>query len=155
MDEARLSHAGRRALRAPHLLLLGFLACVPWSVYPGHDQPDEDLVYFLPMPAERAKRLLDVGEKIVFIDLRPRAEFDRQRLPRAQSIPLKELEGRAALIPKAGRVILYCGCPPGKVDEAYAYQLLRDLGYRNVSVLEGGFAEWQKRGYPVETGVGR
>lgn len=154
MDEARLSHAGRRTLGAPQLLLLSILACVSLAGNAGHDQPTDDLVYFLPMAPDRARRLLDVGEKIVFIDLRPRAEFDRQRLPHARSIPLKELEGRAALVPKTGRVILYCGCPPGKVDEAYAYQLLRDLGYRNVSVLEGGFAEWQKRGYPVEAGVG-
>lgn len=151
MDEARLSHAGRRALGAPHLLLLGILACVPWPVYPGHDQPTDDLVYFLPMPPDRAKRLLDVGENIVFIDLRPAAEFKAERLPRAQSIPLNELSRRHAEIPKTGRVVLYCGCPPGKVEEGYAYQTLRDLGYRNVSVLEGGFAEWRNRGYPVET----
>ena len=148
MDQARISSSNRLAVSRLRLLLFLFV-CMP-QAYAGHDQPTEDLVYFLPMPAERVKRLLDVGEKIVFIDLRPTAEFQQQRLPRAQSIPLKELDKRSAEVPKTGRVVLYCGCPPGAVEEGYAYQLLRDLGYRNVSVLEGGFSEWRKRGYPTE-----
>lgn len=153
MGQTRLSHAGRLAIAA-RLLLLAVLAC-PAHAYAGHDQPTDDLVYFLPMAADRAKRLLDVGEKITFIDLRSAAEYKEQRLPGARSIPLKELDKRHGEIPKTGRVILYCGCPPGNVEEGYAYQLLRDLGYRNISVLEGGFAEWRKRGYPVESDARR
>lgn len=153
MDQARLSSTNRLAISRPYLLLLSLLVCAPAPSRAGHDQPTDDLVYYLPIAPERAKRLLDVGEKIVFIDLRPSPEFKQQRLPRAQSIPLKELDKRHPEIPKAGRVVLYCGCPPGKVEEGYAYQLLRDLGYRNVSVLEGGFAEWRRRGYPVEPGA--
>lgn len=152
MDQARLPDTNRRALSRRYLLWSLLAACIPATSQAGHDQPTDDLVYFLPMAAERAKRLLDVGEKITFVDVRPAAEFKQQRLPRAQSIPLKELDKRHAEIPKAGRVVLYCGCPPGKVEEGYAYQLLRDLGYRNVSVLEGGFTEWRTRGYPVEGG---
>ncbi len=45
-------------------------------------------------------------------------------------------------------MILYCACP---FDEASAaYQILRDLGYRNISVMEEGFAGWTKRGYQIE-----
>lgn len=122
------------------------------SARAGHDQPTEDLVYFLPIPAERAKRLLDNGEALLFIDLRPAQEFAVRRLPRARSIPLKELPQRLEEIPKSGRVVLYCGCPPGQVEEGYAYQLLRDRGHRNISVLAEGFEGWVQRGYPVAAG---
>jgi rhodanese-related sulfurtransferase len=133
-------------------LLLGLLAAIaPWPVHAGHDQDEEDLTYFLPMAPERAKQLLDAGEKIFFFDLREPEEFKRGRLPGAASLPLKELPSQMAKVPRAGRVVLYCTCGPGNIEEGHSYQLLRDQGYRNVSVLVGGISEWQKRGYPVET----
>jgi rhodanese-related sulfurtransferase len=117
----------------------------------GHDQVEDDLVYFLPIAAEHAKRLLDSGEKLFFFDLREPEDFKREHLPGARSIPLKQLSKGFQRIPTAGRVVLYCSCPDGNIEEGYAYQLLRQMGYRNVSVLEGGFREWKRLDYPVET----
>jgi len=61
---------------------------------------------------------------------------------------VKRLRRRLAEIPRTGRVILYCACPPLEVQAAY--QFLRDQGYRNTSVMEDGFPGWVKLGYPVE-----
>jgi rhodanese-related sulfurtransferase len=113
------------------------LMMAPLASRAGHDQVEDDLVYFLRIQPDHVKQLLDSGEKIIFIDLRELAEFKQQHLPGARSIPLKEL--------------LYCACPEGNIEEGYSYQLLREMGYRNVSVLEGGFTEWRRLGYPVET----
>jgi rhodanese-related sulfurtransferase len=133
-------------------LLLGLLAVVAaLPVYAGHDQDEEDLTYFLPIAPERARQLLDAGEKIFFVDLREPEEFGRERLPGAVSLPLKQLSSQMAKVPRAGRVVLYCTCGPGNIEEGHSYQLLRDQGYRNVSVLVGGISEWRKRGYPLET----
>jgi rhodanese-related sulfurtransferase len=133
-------------------LLLGLLAAVtPWPLHAGHDQDEEDLTYFLPIAPERAKQLLDTGEKIVFFDLREPEEFKRERLPGAVSLPLKELPSHMGKVPRAGRVVLYCTCGPGNIEEGYSYQLLRNMGYRNVSVLVGGISEWRRLGYPIET----
>ncbi len=141
-------------MRRAYLPLLGLLECVATPSGADHDMVTNDLVYYLPTAPERAKRLLDTGEHILFIDLRTPSEFKQQHLPGAHSIPLNELDKRHPEIPKTGRVVLYCACPPGKVEEGYSYQLLRERGYRNVSVLEGGFAEWRARGYLLETGGG-
>lgn len=144
-----MTHAtGVRTSRC--LLALAF--AIALGARAGHDQPTEDLVYFLPIAAERAKLLLDKGEQMIFIDLRPAEEFAARRLPGARSIPLKELPQRLEEIPKSGRVVLYCGCPPGQVEEGYAYQLLRDSGRRNISVLAGGIEAWMQRGYPLAAG---
>ena len=121
------------------------------AAYAGHDQDEEDLIYFLPMPQARAKQLLDAGEKIFFFDLRDPEDFKRNRLPGAVSLPLPQLPLQQDKVPRAGRVVLYCACPPGKIEAGYSDQLLRNAGYRNVSVLEGGISEWQRLGYPVET----
>jgi rhodanese-related sulfurtransferase len=41
----------------------------------------------------------------------------------------------------------------GDRDESFAFLLLRGESYRNVSVLDGGYDEWVKQGYPVEKGT--
>jgi len=102
----------------------------------------------LKVTPEIAKRYVDDGIEPIFIDLRPAGEFARGRIQGARSVPLPEVARRAADVPKAGFVILYGACP---FDEAStAYQILRDLGYRNISVMEEGFAGWTKRGYQIE-----
>jgi rhodanese-related sulfurtransferase len=130
------------------------LAMAPLAAKAGHDQDEEDLIYFLPIAADHAKRLLDSGEKVLFFDLRDPEDFKKERLPGARSIPLKQLSKGFQRIPTTGRVVLYCGCPDGRIEEGYSYQLLRQMGYRNVSVLEGGITEWRRLGYPVETDGG-
>jgi len=112
----------------------------------GHDE-EEPVNLIAP---DQVKRLLDIGERIAFIDLREAGAFKQGHLPRARSVPIAELAGRWGEIPQAGRVVLYCPCPQGKRDETYAYLLLRKERYRNVSVLEGGYPEWVRRGYPVQ-----
>jgi rhodanese-related sulfurtransferase len=99
---------------------------------------------------ERVKFLLDNKEKIFFVDLRTPKEFQQRHLPGAKSIPVAELEKRFAEIPRAGRVILYCACRPG--DDSFAYYLLRDNEYNNISVIDGSFDDWVKRKFPLETG---
>jgi len=95
--------------------------------------------------------MLEGGEKILFVDLRPAGDFQKSRLPGARSIPITELQNRDQEIPKSGRVILYCACPPGGVDEAYSYLALRGKGFRNVSVLQDGFSGWAQRKFPTES----
>ena len=135
----------------------GVAACVCmfwlWGIRPevtqaGHEF-DETIDTIKP---EQVKVLLDAGEKLVLVDLRPSKEFKEKRLPGARSIPVTELDKRSSEIPKTGRVVLYCGCPPAGADESYSYLYLRDQGHRNVSVMEAGFSNWVKQKYPTEAG---
>jgi rhodanese-related sulfurtransferase len=134
-----LAIIGLTCLATSCLLILG-----PKAVRAGHDDEYVDTI-----PAERVKKLLDSGEKIFLVDLRPGGDFQKARLPGAISIPISELQKRHQEIPKSGRVILYCACPPGGVDEAYSYLALRGKGHRNVSVLEEGFSGWSQRKFPT------
>jgi rhodanese-related sulfurtransferase len=124
-----------------------FAVAVGMGAQAGHDF--EEPVDFVPL--EQVKRLLDIDENIVFIDLRSAEEFAKGHLPNARSIPVDVLGHRWKEIPTSGRVVLYCACPPGQRDETFAYTLMRQEKYRNVTVLESGYADWAKRGYPVET----
>jgi len=141
------SHVARRmaVIGLASLAGLNLLSIEPRLAEAGHDDEYIDMI-----PPERIKKLLDSGEKIVFVDLRPVGDFNKARLPGAISIPVSELQKRYAEIPTSGRIVLYCSCPPGGVDESYSYLMLRGKGYRNVSVLENGFAAWTQRKMPTE-----
>lgn len=136
----------RSALVAMLLMAAGILMLFPAVAQSGHGGDELEAI-----SPDRVKLLLDSGEKILFIDLRSAKEFQQKRLPGARSIPFTELEKRFGEIPRAGRVVLYCGCRPG--DDSYAFFLLRDQGYFNVTVLEDGFPAWLQRKYPVESGL--
>jgi rhodanese-related sulfurtransferase len=124
-----------------------FAIFLPVAAQAGHGV--EDTVDNL--PAERIKQLMDAGEKLVFIDMRPAKEFQQNRLPGAKSIPLAELANRVGEVPKSGRVILYCDCKPYDVADRAVF--LEYRGYRNIFIMPEGYQGWVKRGYPLETAL--
>jgi rhodanese-related sulfurtransferase len=134
----------RDAARCSALIAAVWIAMVAHPAGAGHGTGGP----VLSLPVPYVKRLLDEGDPLIFVDLRPPDDFKRERLPKARSLPLRQLLRRYAEVPRTGRVILYCDCLPEEIQAAY--QLLRDQGYRNISVMEEGFPGWIKRGYPVE-----
>ena len=109
---------------------------------------DHAWVPVLTIDPDSAKSLMDRGEPVEPVDLRPATEFRAGRLPRARSLPLGELRDRVDEVPHRGVVVLYCGC--GRDELLRAYQLLRGRRHANVYVLEGGIEAWQRLGYPLE-----
>jgi rhodanese-related sulfurtransferase len=135
----------KRGVRGIFSIVAAVIAVTSIFAHAGHD--DE---YVETIGAERVKKMLDGGEKIFIVDMRPAADFQKARLPGALSIPIADLAKRLNEIPKAGRVVLYCACPPGGVDESYSYLMLRGKGHRNAVVLQDGFSAWTLRKYPTE-----
>jgi len=137
--------SGRRTKFKLHLLLLLLSVSFPAASIAGHGV--EDTIDQL--PADRAKQLLDAGEKLVFIDMRPTKEYQSTRLPGARSIPLAEVASRFSEIPKTGRVVLYCDCKTYDIADRAVF--LEYRGYRNIFVMPEGYSGWVKRGYPLDT----
>ena len=96
----------------------------------------------------QATQLMNRNDALV-IDLRPADEFAKGHVLGARSLPLADLERRAAELEKhkAKPVIVYSG-DPNRAGGAVA--LLRKLGFGSVHNLAGGFAAWQQAGLPVE-----
>jgi rhodanese-related sulfurtransferase len=124
------------------LSLVGYFSTL---VYAGHGV--EDTIDQL--PAARLKQLMDAGEKLILIDMRPAKEYQENRLPGARSLPIAELANRFGEIPKRGRVVLYCDCQVYEIADRAVY--LEYRGYRNIFVMPEGYSGWVKRGYPLET----
>ena len=136
---------GRRISGKLILLILVSLGVFrPTAALAGHGV--EDTVDNI--SAERAKQLLDTGEKIVFIDMRPAQDYQQSRLPGARSLPIAEVANRFSEIPKSGRVVLYCDCKPYDIADRAVF--LEYRGYRNIFIMPEGYTGWVKKGYPVE-----
>src|ERR1041385_5181265 len=135
--------SARRTDQKKFFALLAIVLCVfPVALFAGHGV--EDTVDSI--SAERVKQLMDAGEKVAFIDLRPAKEFEQKRLPGARSIPLAEIATRFSEIPKSGRVVLYCDCKPYDVADRAVF--LEYRGFRNIFIMPEGYQGWIKRGYP-------
>jgi rhodanese-related sulfurtransferase len=127
------------------VLLVGLIAHLPTALFAGHGV--EDTVDNIPV--ERVKQLLDAGEKLVLIDLRPVKEYQQNHLPGARSMPLAEVANRFSEIPKSGRVVLYCDCKTYDVADRAVF--LEYRGFRNIFIMPEGYQGWIKRNYPLET----
>ena len=95
------------------------------------------------------KRRLDVGEKLVLIDVREESEWARGHLPGAihlgKGIIERDIEQR---LPDAGtKVVLYCG---GGFRSALAADNLQKMGYTNVESMDGGWKGWLDAGFPTQ-----
>jgi len=95
----------------------------------------------------RARR----GE-VVVIDVRPQAEYDTAHLPFARSMPLDELEGRLAELPKRREIVAYCRGPFCMLADE-ALKVLHARGYKASKCLDG-VSEWQAAGLPLERAAG-
>ena len=86
----------------------------------------------------------------LYVDVREQDEWDEGIVPRAIHIPRGQLESRIeGLVPDRSReLVVYCA---GGSRSAFAAKSLSDLGYENVSSLAGGFTDWKRSGFPVET----
>ena len=80
-------------------------------------------------------------------------EWDEAHLEGAIHVPQGELLDRIGEVAPdhSERIVLYCRTDNRSTRAADA---LRDLGYDNVSVMEGGIVDWQEDGLPVVAAKG-
>ena len=98
------------------------------------------------------RRLLErvrSGE-VTLLDVRPAEEYRAAHIAGAVSVPLKDLEGQLARLPRKREIVAYCR-GPYCVLAPEAVMVRRSRGYRAV-VLSDGVTEWRAQGLPVDTG---
>ena len=100
---------------------------------------------------EKAREEVEAGAKL--IDVREPYEWDEAHLEAAIHVPQGELLERISeLAPDPSeRIVLYC-----RTDNrsSRAADVLKDLGYENVSVMRDGIVGWQEAGFPVVAAQG-
>jgi 3-mercaptopyruvate sulfurtransferase SseA len=102
-----------------------------------------------------AKLLYDKG--VLFIDGRPKHEYDAGKIKGAISIPYEDFmnmstEQRNALFSKYNKndiMVVYCAGGECEISIDLAYEIAK-LGFTSLNIYRGGYIEWQTAGHPVE-----
>lgn len=96
---------------------------------------------------ETARAEAEAG-RAVLIDIREPQEHAGGVAPGARLLPMRQLPARLAEIPTATDrpVLLICNT---QNRSRATLKALRERGYSHVRYVEGGMAEWMRRGWPM------
>ncbi|HEV8368246.1 MAG TPA: rhodanese-like domain-containing protein [Pyrinomonadaceae bacterium] len=96
-------------------------------------------------------REINKGNRFVLLDIRSRAAFAQAHILDAINIPLDEIQTRGLNeLKTSDQIVAYCRCP-GDEQSKIAYKMLRDDGFPQVLILEGGIDEWERVTTPLNS----
>ena len=102
--------------------------------------------------AHELRRMILDDRELALLDAREERRFAESHIFYASCCALSRLEKLAPrLVPRRGARIVTCDAGAGEAARAAAR--LGELGYTDVSVLEGGIAAWAAAGYVLFSGV--
>src|SRR5262249_10517626 len=85
----------------------------------------------------------------VVLDVRAATEFRAGHIPGAIHIPLGRVLEAADKLARRSAIVVHC---QGGGRSPIALSVLRRMGFEQLANYAGGFADYQRRGQPVETG---
>jgi rhodanese-related sulfurtransferase len=101
---------------------------------------------------EALRRLLEGRSQLALIDVREAGEYNSSHIPGASPLPRRHLEFLMAhAVPCPGTPIVVADDDGRRA--ALAAATLERMGYRHVSVLDGGINRWVTEGLPTEWGT--
>src|SRR5439155_26440895 len=97
------------------------------------------------------RQKVEAGENPVILDMRSRAELERDPsvIRGAIHLVLDEVEKRRHEFPHDRDIIVYCSCP-NEATAARVALLLQRHGFTRVRPLLGGIDAWREQNYPME-----
>ncbi len=87
-------------------------------------------------------------EPLVLLDVRPPEEYAAGHWPGALCVPVEDLAGRLATLPRDHTIVAYCR-GPYCVLALHAVEVLRQHGFQAIRMAEG-VSDWKAQGLPVE-----
>src|SRR6202049_3241544 len=107
---------------------------------------------FIRVSAVALKALENDGKELAILDPREEGSYGLGHLLHAVNIPLSKLELNVdALVPRRStRIVLTDG---GEGTAERSAVRLKELGYTNLAVLEGGYPAWKQAGYEIFSGM--
>lgn len=102
-------------------------------------------------PVELLSILQDKSKTVIPVDIRSEIEFSRGHIEGAVNIPTYDLLGKRSLkffkklTNDNGTAVLYAG---NQSDANGAYMLLKQVGVKNLSILQGGYDIYSKMPLP-------
>jgi SulP family sulfate permease len=112
------------------------------AVIPTQPTDASDLL-ITPRELWRTLRLAPPAQRPVVLDVREPREFKRSRIAEAQSLPLSTLLRDGLILSDSRPIVLVCST--GRRSRRAA-TVLRNLGFSDVSLVEGGMQGWESAG---------
>ena len=99
--------------------------------------------------AETLQAAIDNNEPVVILDVRDKELYNAEHLPGAISLPRAAIELEIdELVPNQDtHIVAHCG---GNTRGSLSAHTLQIMGYKNASVLTGGFRGWKAAGLPTK-----
>ena len=95
-------------------------------------------------------RIKESGEKFKLVDVLPRDNFEKEHIHGAISLPLADIEKKAAkLLKKDEKIVVYCASFECKASTMAAEKLI-GLGYKDVLDYKGGLKDYKEGGLNLE-----
>ena len=100
------------------------------------------------------RQKLEAGENPVILDLRPKAELERDPtiIQGAIHLVMDDVEKRRHEFPYDRDIIVYCSCP-NEATAAKVARLLHRNGFTRVRPLLGGIDAWREGNHPMEAWI--
>ena len=95
------------------------------------------------------RRWLSEGRKVFLIDVRKPKEYEAGHIEDALNIPYDQVERYADTFDREFPLVFYCISSSWRAP--YSANLLKDLGFQNVYILEGGIVAWKAGGQTIRT----
>ena len=93
---------------------------------------------------EELRSMQAAGKPVLLVDVRDQSEVNLGYIPGAVHVSRGTLEGKIERVaPRDATVVLYCSSGNRSL---LAGDMLRQMGYRDVSSLAGGIHAWVERG---------
>ena len=99
---------------------------------------------------EELKKLIESKADILVVDNQPKGAYDMEHIPGAVNFPWAMQIKVPVNLPRNKMLILYCACSHEEDSTDVAEKLMREFGYNNIKVLEGGWLRWVELNYPTE-----
>jgi rhodanese-related sulfurtransferase len=99
----------------------------------------EDLLANIEIAPREVRDLLARGEKVFFVDVREKWEYDTSRIEGSTLIPLREIPANLARLEEAGEIVLFCHHGMRSLDAA---AWLRSQGVESARSMAGGIDRW-------------
>lgn len=100
-------------------------------------------------PADVEKALADKSAKFVLVDTQPAEAYAEGHIPGAINFPWVPKITPPISLPRFKELVFYCPCNHDE-DSIDMIKKLREFGYLDTKVLEGGWYKWVALKYPVE-----
>ncbi|RLI51433.1 MAG: hypothetical protein DRP09_19315 [Candidatus Thorarchaeota archaeon] len=92
--------------------------------------------------------------KSIFIDARPKQEYNKEHIKGAINISLENLTDILSLkenITLDTEIIIYSASAKDELSINLLAMTLKDIGFHNIKLFLPGFSEWKKSKLPIET----